>query len=1033
MKFGQYEVPRRADGTLLELGRGGMGITYRAFDTKLRVEVVLKLIHPHLLTDERIQRLFLREARAAAKVRHPNIAAVVNLHDAPPFYYAMEFVQGKSLSNVVAARGGSLPVAEALDYADQVAAALGAMSRERIVHRDLKPTNLMLVHDDDRPFGHIIKVIDFGLAKGFNVDGEADVETHLSSSLSQAVFSGTPYYASPEQCATEPMIDTRSDLYSLGIILWEMLTGKRPFTGQLGQVLSMHQTKEPPWDQLTGLPESVVDILHRLLAKDRKDRFQTPKELRDAIAQCAGSMETVFDGRRRARSGAELSGDDSPTLVATETIQLGSTLAQRFRLGAEISSADGSRLYKAADNHADDRPVALKLLPNPRVFDPTVVSQIERQLAQMREHPHAVVLGPATDVMRSGSGVFFTREWAEGFSLLELIKARGELAAPEVWRLLKELPGALDHASAHQFTLAEPLLRKIFVCPPAGAVADDSWMALRAKPVDTWPEFRLRWNAVSVPPPTSQIMTISPATARAVSASEDPAAALAVLVRVLLGGSRSVIGSAQGAVGVILARALAPGGGTQIFGSAQKLWDALLNPPSNVTATASASAGTPAEAIAEGAQKIWGTLSEMAAKVVPPTGGVPAPGAPAVPPVPPVAAGKPAKPAKAAPAKGKSSGFPVWLLVLLGILAFFALFKSSDRSDTRKTTADKEASTVTVAKETKNKLAKEVVDQVRAARDLAKRIGEETRKGGTLPVVPAPPPVPGMDPINPVSPPEPPSPVSLTEPFSNGIGMDFVPVPGVNGLVAVWKTRVVDFQAYAEGAPYEQSGGIHVKRAEPNDKGGFVVSDQLDPAASWKSPGFKQASDHPVVGVSWKEARAFCEWLTERDRREGRIKATQSYRLPTDAEWTILVGKAKFPWGDDWPPARAAGNYFDASGAERMPGFGAPAPFDDGFPFTSPVEDFEPSKLGLHDVGGNAWELCEDEYRPALNDEDARKEVPSLLDERAIDGTPLRIVRGGSWATRQPLMMRSSYRGRVPATYRDNQIGFRVVLAGESR
>lgn len=1040
VQFGQYEVPRRADGTLLELGRGGMGITYRAFDTKLRVDVVLKLIHPELLTDERIQRLFLREARAAAKVRHPNIAAVVNLHDAPPFYYAMEFVQGQSLSAVVAARGGSLPVAEALDYADQVAAALGAMARERIVHRDLKPTNLMLVDDDERPFGHEIKVIDFGLAKGFNVEGEADVETHLSSSLSQAVFSGTPYYASPEQCATEPMIDTRSDLYSLGIILWEMLTGKRPFLGQLGQVLSMHQTKEPPWDQLTGLPEAVVAILHKLLAKDRKDRFQTPKELRDAFAQCAGTMETVYDPRSRPRSGVEIAGDDAPTLVATETIQLGSTLAQRFRLGSEISSADGSRLYKAADNSSDDRPVALKLLPNPRVFDPTVVPQIERQLAQMREHPHAVVLGPASEIMRSGSGVFFTREWAEGFSLLELVKARGELKAAEVWRLLRDLPDALDHAAAHQLTLAEPLLRKIFITPPAGAVADPAWMALRSQPVESWPDFRLRWNVVSVPPRTSQISTVSPASARSISASEDPAAALSVLVRVLLGGGRGLLGSASGLagpVGLILARALAPGGGTVLFGSARKLWDALLNPSDNLVAPAAAAAaspaGTPAGVIAEGAQKLWGTLAELAGKVVPPTPAGTAPASPLVPggPVPPA---KPTPPA--ATSKGKKVGIPTWLLIFLGVVAFLAYFKTGDRSDRRQALADKVAAAVAIGRDVKDQLAKETLEKARSVQEPAEKIQEEMKKSdpesGTpsIPAVPMAPAAPGA-PSAPAA--EPAAPVTASEPFVNGLGMAFVPVSGINGLVAVWPTRMADFQAYADGVPYEQTGGIHVRRAEPNDKGGWIVSDKLDPEASWKAPGFKQAANRPVVGVSWKEAHAFCDWLTERERRDGHIRSTQVYRLPTDAEWSTAVGTKKYPWGHDWPPPANARNYFDRSGAEAMPGLGAPIPGDDGFAFTSPVDDFEANAFGLHDLGGNVWEYCEDEYRPAMNEEEARKEVASLLDERAIDGTPFRVIRGGSWATRLPLMMRSSYRGRVPVNYRDNQTGFRVVLASDAR
>ena len=263
--------------------------------------------------------------------------------------------------------------------------------------------------------------------------------------------------------------------------------------------------------------------------------------------------------------------------------------------------------------------------------------------------------------------------------------------------------------------------------------------------------------------------------------------------------------------------------------------------------------------------------------------------------------------------------------------------------------------------------------------------------------------------------------------------MEFVPVPGVNALVSVWETRVADFQAYCEGVSYEQTGGVHLRRADPNDSGGWTVSDKLDPAASWKSPGFKQSPNRPVVGVSWNEARAFCDWLTERERREGKIRSNQSYRLPTDAEWSAAVGKKKYPWGDTWPPPKNAGNYFDTSGAEAMPGLGAPVAGDDGFAFTSPVDDFEANGSGLHDLGGNAWEICEDEYRPSLNDEESTKAVPSLLDERAIDGTPLRVVRGGSWATRLPLMMRSSYRGRVPATYRDNQTGFRVVLAPSPR
>jgi len=122
LRFAHYEVLRRADGSLWELGKGGMGVTYKAFDSKLKVDVVLKLPHEHLMGSERNLRLFLREARAAAKVRHPNIAAVIHLNDEPPYYYVMEFVAGQPLDRLLKEQG-TLPAGEALDILDQIAAA----------------------------------------------------------------------------------------------------------------------------------------------------------------------------------------------------------------------------------------------------------------------------------------------------------------------------------------------------------------------------------------------------------------------------------------------------------------------------------------------------------------------------------------------------------------------------------------------------------------------------------------------------------------------------------------------------------------------------------------------------------------------------------------------------------------------------------------------------------------------------------------------------------------------------------------------
>ena len=973
-----------------------MGTTYLATDTKLKVEVVLKLIHPQLLTDERIQRLFLREARAAAKVRHPNIAAVVNLHDEPPFYYAMEYVQGKSLSDLLSAKGGSLPVPMALDFADQVAAALGAMARERIVHRDLKPSNLMLVHDDERPFHLILKVIDFGLAKGFNVEGEADVETHLSSSLSQAVFSGTPYYASPEQCATEPNIDTRSDLYSLGVILWQMITGKRPFIGQLGQVLSMHQAKEPPWEQLEGVPEPVVNMLRKLLAKDRKDRYQTPRELRDAIARYFSGIDPNHDAPVRNYIGAPVS-EDAPTMVAAESIRLGSTLADRFRLGEEIATTDGSRLYKAADNVVDQSVVALKLLPDLRIIDGNVVKRIEQQIESMRANPHAVMLSPVDELRRSGNGLFFTREWVEGFSLLELIKARGELRPAEVWRLLNDLPSALDHAAAYGLTLAEPLLRKIFICPPPGVPADATWLALREQPIEQWPEFRLRWNAVSIPPQaTTLVMSSTTPPTRAISASEDPAAALGVLVRVLLGGRQSLQGpltTLSPGANLALGRALAPGGGTTMFGSAQKLWHELVDPteppPTPPGAADKAAAGAGAAASPDSGAK--DTPGKKAKK-------------------------KEEKKDKDASASGRSNwfgGIPRWVIFVAGLIVLSAIL--NNRSERKSSSTDRALDAANKARAIAEKAIKDATNRASKAKTESDGAGK-TESPATLPSGPEVPKVAIAA-------------ATKAQPYVNSLGMEFVPVPGVDGLLGVWKVRVSDFKAYCDAAGYEQTGGVRTRRVEKDDKGEYKMTWKLDPNASWKSPGFSQGPDHPVLGVNWQEAVAFCKWLTEKERKEGRLLSSQSYRLPAESDWNAAAGEKKYPWGDDFVLPQGAGNFFDAAAAAEIPGKWSPVPGNDGYPFTSPGGGFDANPYGLYDLGGNAREFCEDDYDADDDADHANVEVAAEKAKKEGEEMELHVVRGSSWNDRLPEQLALKHRVGLDAKQRDDLTGFRVVLA----
>lgn len=269
-------------------------------------------------------------------------------------------------------------------------------------------------------------------------------------------------------------------------------------------------------------------------------------------------------------------------------------------------------------------------------------------------------------------------------------------------------------------------------------------------------------------------------------------------------------------------------------------------------------------------------------------------------------------------------------------------------------------------------------------------------------------------------------------PYVNELGMKFVPVPGTNVLFSVWKTRRRDFTEYARKKPYDQKGGIFRVRVEKISEGKVERSWKLDSNASWQSPGFGQTYFHPVVGVSWNEAREFCEWLTQSERDGGRLGPKQRYRLPTDAEWSAAVGPGKYPWGDEWPPPEGAGNYFDEAGAASLRGLGwEHVPGNDGYARTSPVGTFRENRFGLFDLGGNAREWCEDEYRASMNEAEVLKASPSLEEERDSDGTPFRVCRGGSWAHFTPETLLSSRRDFALPTGRSDNFGFRVVLADD--
>ena len=272
------------------------------------------------------------------------------------------------------------------------------------------------------------------------------------------------------------------------------------------------------------------------------------------------------------------------------------------------------------------------------------------------------------------------------------------------------------------------------------------------------------------------------------------------------------------------------------------------------------------------------------------------------------------------------------------------------------------------------------------------------------------------------------APISKENPYFNKLKMQFVPVPGTTVLFCRTETRVSDFEAFVKEERYEQKGGFSVITTVKKADGSDALLWKLDEGASWQKPGFEQGRDHPVVGVSWEEAQLFCEWLSKKDGKK--------YRLPTDDEWSAAIGLGTYPWGSAWPPPLGAGNYGDKAFFASLPANWNPSlgDFNDGEARTAAVASYTANSLGIYDLGGNAWEWCEDEYNASMNSPEVLKEKPFLKTEKAEDGKAFRVLRGASWGSGDPFELRSSYRSRdLPDARGSGGYGFRCVLVISGR
>ena len=254
------------------IGAGGMGEVFRATDTRLHRTVAIKILPRDKVADADRQKRFLQEARAASALNHPNIVTLYDIaSDNGIDYLVMEYVPGKSLDKLIAPKG--LPLAEALNYAQQIANGLAAAHAAGIVHRDMKPGNVMVTAESQ------VKILDFGLAKLTEHAPGAEGETRTQeSALTEAgTVMGTVAYMSPEQASARPL-DHRTDIFSLGVMLYEMLAGTRPFRGK-SQVETMHAIIHDPAPPLSSVPPRLQEILEKALEKDPRDRYQHAGDL----------------------------------------------------------------------------------------------------------------------------------------------------------------------------------------------------------------------------------------------------------------------------------------------------------------------------------------------------------------------------------------------------------------------------------------------------------------------------------------------------------------------------------------------------------------------------------------------------------------------------------------------------------------------------------------------------------------------------------------------------------------------------------
>jgi serine/threonine-protein kinase len=352
----RYTIQRR-------IGSGGMGAVYGAVQHSVGREVAIKVVNPSLVDDPFIIKRFLREAKLTSRLAHPNAVAVLDFGQTPDglFYLVMELITGRTLSEVLKADGPFAP-SRVVRIGSQILDALVGAHQLSIVHRDLKPSNVIIL--ESAPGRDLVKVLDFGLAKSLSH------ETTMTSVTGSGALLGTPAYMPPE-VATGGEADARGDLYSLGVILYQLSSGRLPFVGDTVHDLLIKLSREtPPSLEGFGVPAPLARVIERLMSRKPADRYASAAQAQGALDEADDDSDTA-PIRRKSPSGTPLTPGDEETLPATPRSPL------RF---------DDSDALASTHHGGSSAPAAVSMAPTPAPVQPVTATSAEVTPAPVAAH-----------------------------------------------------------------------------------------------------------------------------------------------------------------------------------------------------------------------------------------------------------------------------------------------------------------------------------------------------------------------------------------------------------------------------------------------------------------------------------------------------------------------------------------------------------------------------------------------------------------------------------------------------------------------